>query len=448
MKKKFAAGVIIAMTIAICISACGNDKKVKTVKKVKAVQTENESEVNDKINTESKVEDVNKSFGAYDMTKRILPKVYIDCSDEPSKEQYCDASVKIIDESGQYENNEQNSAKIKIRGNSTANAHKKPYNIKFSDKQNILGMGKSKKWCLLANAFDPTMLRNALALELARKTRLQYTPASTFVELYCNGEYKGVYYMTNPVNTGKDKVDIDVKKNDYLIELETRLDDNENIIMTPVLNLRFEVEEGNMADLTYLNDFLEKFEKSISGGYKEVTKYIDWDSFVDYYVIGELLKDVDFSTSSTYFYIKDNKMYAGPVWDYDLSMGNASEIYPYYVNSDTTKDSTTEFYCNKFWYFYINQIPEFQRDVKARFAALQPVFENMTTDNELGPNRIDAYCSVYKDAFARNYTVWNVADANSGGEKTPLPSYEENVEFLRQWIQKRNEWLKEQWLVE
>lgn len=425
--RKLASKIGIAFLLVFVLSSCSMNSDSST-------QVSN-----------NQVKNIYKSVGTFDMSEQILPKVNIETKSEPGREEYVSANISVIDDTNQYEDIMDMGAMIKVRGHSTALAHKKPYNIKFSEKQNVLGMGKSKKWCLLANLFDPTMLRNSLALELAKNKELNYTSNSTFVEVYYNEEYIGLYLMTEPVSKGKDKVDIDVDNNEYLIELQPRDDISKKLIITSNLKMRFSVEEGRDDDLTYISEFLDKFEDSIAGGYDTMTEYADWDSFVDFYVINEYLKDVDFATSSTYFYIKNGKIYAGPVWDYDLSMGNVSDIYTEYLNVDSTKDSTTGFYCNKFWYYYITQIPEFQRDVRKRFNELQPYFENITTDNELGKNRIDVYTKVYKDAFEKNNKVWEIGKSYGENSMQPLPTYEENVEYLRQWLINRNEWLKSQW---
>ena len=156
--------------------------------------------------------------------------------------------------------------------------------------------------------------------------------------------------------------------------------------------------------MSYLNKFINDFEYSIAYGIESVERYADIESFVNYYVLSELVKDVDFVTSSMYFYIKDNRIYAGPVWDFDLSMGNVKiKYYPSYNNSEYDYEG---FYCQQLWFMYLMQIPEFEEKVKIRFNELQPWIENLTTDNELGTNRIDDALKRYEMGIENNYTIW------------------------------------------
>lgn len=97
---------------------------------------------------------------------------------------------------------------IKGRGNSTWDYGKKPYNIKFDKKQNLLGMGKAKGWCLLANYLDPTLMRNEIIYNLAEEIGLDYTMDSRSIDLYLNGRYNGTYQLTEKIDIGETVVNI------------------------------------------------------------------------------------------------------------------------------------------------------------------------------------------------------------------------------------------------
>lgn len=116
---------------------------------------------------------------------------------------------------------------IKVRGNTTALywVDKKSFTFKFSKKKDVLGMGKGKKWAIVANTFDPTLLRNYLAFETANELEIPYTSNHKFVELWLDGSFRGNYVLFEPVQQGEDRVDIDIKSNngmkDFLVEYET-----------------------------------------------------------------------------------------------------------------------------------------------------------------------------------------------------------------------------------
>ena len=373
-----------------------------------------------------------------------IPKVYIDTNGDTNREEYINSFVRISDSSGQYEDIYSYNAGLKVRGHTTAHGKKVPYNIRFEEKVNVLGMGNSKKWCLLANLFDPTMMRNTLALDLARNMGMEYTSKCEYVELIYNGEDQGVYLLCTPVSEGKDKVDLDISENDYLLQLQPNYTYSDKELITTNGGIILSIEEGNTDDLTYLTEFMFNFENSIGYGLEEFSKYADVDSFVDFYVFYEIVKDVDFATSSTFLYIKDNKIYAGPVWDLDLSMGNINENY--YTNYSNDGECSYEgFYCQKLWFSYLILNSEFQNKVKERFMELQPLIENLTTDNELGRNRIDDIIDKYGSDFDNNFTIWKEEKKYGANQMVPLATFEENVEYLRQWIINRNEWLRKQW---
>lgn len=97
---------------------------------------------------------------------------------------------------------------IKGRGNSTWGMPKKPYNIKLDEKADLFGMGKNKKWSLIANYADPSLLRNCLAYLAAENAGVPYTPKFTPVDVYINGEYMGAYILTTRVEVDKTRVNI------------------------------------------------------------------------------------------------------------------------------------------------------------------------------------------------------------------------------------------------
>lgn len=451
MKKRMMTGIGMAMMMVL-LAGCGtvadSDRdarlnELESERAVNATTAEPESEQKEKKPIEI-IED------AFDMSQGAIPKVYIEQSagiDEISREEYIPVTIRIVDETGQYADIETSDGKIKVRGHSTASGKKKPYNIKFASKTNVLGMGESKKWNLIANLYDPTQLRNKIVFEFARNIGMEYTSNTQFVEVYLNGEYKGLYLMTEPVEEGKDKVDIDVEKNEYLLELQPNSENSEDVTFLTYRGTYLSIKDGKDDNLTYIKNLINNFEYSFEKGYEEMSRYADLDTFVDYYVLSELFKDVDFATTSAYYYVKDGMIYAGPIWDYDLSMGNAGDYYPTYNSEGTYEDSAEGFYCQKYWFYFLTQNEEFMMRVKKRFEEMQPLIDNLTTDNELGKNRIDSLTMTYGTYLSKNAQLWNVGTEYSltGMQRLPDGTYKENVDYLRNWIIKRNEWLKSQW---
>jgi uncharacterized protein YjdB len=317
-------------------------------------------------------------------------------------------------------------------------------------------MGKYKNWVLLANAFDKTLLRNKLVFDFSEEIGLRYTPNFKVVDVWLNGIYIGNYLLGEPIEVNKDRVNIDTSKNDYLLELEaSRFEGDVTYLTTEKYKMRFALNEPeilNEAQMDYLNNFFKDMESAISSGdYELYSKYIDIESFVDFYIVEEYFKNVDVSFSSTRFYIKNDKLYAGPVWDFDLSAGNANNNNPDYLtynNVDSTGNSYEGLWADEIvWYKVLFRDNYFFNKVKNRYAELQGSIVNLYENNEKGKNKIDALLEENTVSFYNNYTEagWDVSVPTNVLERYPDSTYEENVEFLRQWLKNRNEWLLSYW---
>ncbi len=348
-------------------------------------------------------------------------------------------------------------SKIKIRGNSTSSGDKKPYNIKFSKKTDLFGFGENTRWSLLANCYDKTLIRNQAVYDFAERIGLKCTPSHRVADVYLNGELLGSYLVVDSIDAAEDRIDIDNEGNEFCIEyvIPTRNDEGKYYTQSPVYGYRFAVhepEEPTDEQKAWLDDYLKKAENALDGkDYKTVEKYFDIDSMVDFYIVNELFKNVDIAIGSTYFYIKDDKIYGGPVWDFDLSAGNCSyDYFNYYeynnINGEGngSGNSWEGIYCDKLWFDALMDYPEFAKAVKERYIELSEVIENIYKDNSLGKNYIDIITEHYNDSFIRNYKEagWKLHRPYCDFERQdPNPTYKANVEFLREWLEKRHNWL-------
>ena len=333
---------------------------------------------------------------------------------------------------------------IKVRGNSTALVSKKAYNIKFQKKQNLYGMGSGKKWALLANAFDPTLLRNTIALDLAQYMGLEFTSNSIMTELWLDGSLRGCYQLTEPVQEGKDRVNIDVESNegkkDFLVEYEkTRYEEGETYIK--INDLRFTVKEPEDPDenqTAYISETMTGIYDTIkAGNEEEIENIIDINSFVKYYILNEYLKTCDFDFSSTYFYFKNGKLYAGPPWDYDLSLGNENKDYA--SNHANANNPENLFVNTKLFYKYLCRYSWFNEKTRIEFANTHKYLQSIYEEN----GEIDTLCSNYELLFSRNFKEagWKVSSYLINVMMRPLPTYEENLDFLKDWCRTRHDWL-------
>lgn len=262
---------------------------------------------------------------------------------------------------------------IKGRGNSTWKQDKKGYNIKLDQKADLLGLGKSKKWCLLANRTENSMIRNQISFELGKDLGVPFNLSSAQMNFYVNGEYQGIYLLTEKVEIGSNRIDIyslndateEVNTKDleeyplagaqksmqwntikyaeipndpaditggYLLELEKiyRYPDEASGFITKrgqAVVIK-EPEYASKKQVEYISSYYQEFEDALysesgrnSRG-KHYSEYIDVESLAAMYIMLEFSANFDGCSSSFYLW-KDSggKLTAGPTWDYDFGFG-------------------------------------------------------------------------------------------------------------------------------
>ena len=340
-------------------------------------------------------------------------------------------------------------AAARVRGNSTSTAQKKAYNIKLSESADLFGMGSASKWALLANAYDKTLLRNKLAYDFAGELGLEGSPKSCFVDLYLNGKYLGCYQLTQTIEMSRSCVDLHPSKDEFILEIQPREGYSCPVFLyTPRYNLRFGLDGVDILSdeqRESLTDFLLQAETALSSGEEaQIRKYFDIDSFLDANIVHEVFKNIDVASSSTRFYIKDGVIFAGPVWDFDLSCGNTSDkYYKQHNEGDYTLASPERWFARCLWWKPLFNCGWFEQAFADRYRELQPLIVNLYEDNELGISRIDRICASAGECIAANFEEagWSISKRHGVFEREPDSSYAENLEFLREWLRQRNQWI-------
>ena len=228
-------------------------------------------------------------------------------------------------------------SQIRGRGNTTWNYPKKPYAIKLDSKEEVLGMPKHKRWVLLANYVDKTCIRNSIAFEIARRSSgLDWTPRGMHVDVVLNGVFMGNYYLCEQIKGDKNRVDItemepaditpETITGGYLLEIDKNFDEV-NKFHSPVRNMPFMIKEPDEETLTteqfaYIQNHVTEIENALYGAGSTTEgylKYIDLDSFIDYWLVYELTSTGEPTHPKSVYMWKDRggKMHAGPVWDFD-----------------------------------------------------------------------------------------------------------------------------------
>ena len=299
------------------------------------------------------------------------------------KEAKIDAKVAINGTDGGEYDLAYTDIQMKTRGNTTFWPDKKPYQIKFDKKQDLFGMGKAKKWILLANYYDGTSVRTKVFFDLADEIGLEYSGKSTFVDLYIDGDYRGVYQLTEKIEVGSSRVDL---KDDYgvILEMEAndRLDTANDIYFVTYESEKFFVFKDYVFDLEdtstpekaakagdimwFTEEYIDALEDAMYARYPDwdtISSMIDVDSFALYYLLNEYGEQVDCMLSSTYFYIDgpDDVLHCGPVWDFDRVCGFNDPIPK---NTDFVKNMNDNTDGRRAeWYKELFRNPEFVRRV-------------------------------------------------------------------------------------
>ena len=387
-----------------------------------------------------------------------MAEIKITCDEAPGEE-YIDAKVMAsLVEDDREKSILGSQAEIKLRGNSSKEAVKKAYNVKFEEELSFLGMDPGKKWCLISDPFDKSLLRPALGFAYAKAIGLEGTPEACLAKVYLNEEYMGVYTVTEPVECGAGRVEIDPENGDFLLERNYDRVEEDKAYIESYEGFRFEInepEEPNEEVLRQCGLLLQEAEEAIvSGEHGKYSKKIDVDSFVDFYIFNELIKDIDFGEYSTRYYFKDGVMYAGPPWDLDLTMGNVSvekdedKYAIYFTGTIEETPDTDDFYDSAEgkwaeygdYYYWLCMDPWFMEKVSKRWSEIRDITENIVLDNQLGTNLIDRYMSAYSSELEEDFDMYR-GQLHVSEWQTPADTYKENVEMLRQWLVKRIEYL-------
>ena len=220
---------------------------------------------------------------------------------------------------------------IKGHGNSTWAEDKKPFQIKFSTKTSLFGFKKAKKYLLLANNFDASNLKNAVALELENMLNQNFSLSGEYVDLYINGDYQGLYFLTEKIELGKNRIQLS-SQSAILVEHEGLHSHLEDYCYETTDSACLVVKDINDPALESdaMASFLQKYSElesaAKSSDYAKIQELIDVDSFAKYYLLSDFTLNPDAYMSSYFFYQNgpEDKIHLGPGWDFDLSFSTGA----------------------------------------------------------------------------------------------------------------------------
>lgn len=386
--------------------------------------------------------------------KTNLPTVYLETFDGTSinsKTVYKYCRLIYVDEQDSvcvYD-----SVSVRGRGNSTWNMSKKPYRIKFLNKEKFLGKGyaKAKSWNLMANAGDKTMIRNAVTSSMGEFLGLKFNPAYKFVDLVLNGTYNGTYQISDQVEVRAHRVNIaeqDYPLNEqsditggYLMEVDGFHDGNcfSTSRYGVYIRLHYPDEDEVVSEQnSYIRNYIRDFETVLSSpdfadprkGYRH---WVDSVSLANWFIATEVSANID-GYYSTYFYkdAQDSLLYWGPLWDYDIAYDN-----DYRIPGTATKLMTNDGYGDtKKWLNRMWEDPWFCRLIAKRYqeaekAGLQAsMFET-----------IDSLSELLQQSQELNYQKWGIS-RRMYHENVLYSSYDQYVEDVKSFITNHTDYLR------
>lgn len=335
---------------------------------------------------------------------------------------------------------------IRGRGNSTWHEFdKKPYRIKLENRQNLFQMGADKDWALLSNPADYSLLRNEIALELGRIFELPYTSGCQWVQLFYNGDYEGLYLLCEVVETGINRVNIeqpfDAEAVDisFFLELGGELEgfafesvekatDNWGEYMScQVVYPKQDIITQHQYE--YIYAYMQMVNEAIlSKDWEELTELVDIESFADWYLVNQLMQNWDMGWSMFAYKPQGDKLYLGPIWDFDQSCGvsaGSKSYQEWYLDTDSQNA----------WFHALMEIEEFQELISQRWQEKLPQVQTYLQEIKKKPVQYEA------DILA-NFERWPVIGTSPwriNEEIGSLATYQENADFLFQWLDNRVE---------
>ncbi len=375
-----------------------------------------------------------------------------------------------------------------VRGNSSASKAKKPYKLKFEDKQKPFGMAKDKTWILLANYGDWTLIRSMVAWDLGMMLDgLKWTPDSTFAEVFVNGKYVGSYQMVQSIKIDNNRVDVD-DETGQVIEFDPHYKEDGVPGMSGKTGVKYawkdpdefkflDEEDGGGADpegltsekIAAMKQKIRNFEDVLYGGdgkrdwskenYSTLapeddwTTYLDMDSAVDYYLAREFTKDNDADMYRSNFFYTNNvdpdspdQFFMGPIWDFDRSAGakpaggstSITEPTGWWMRGNGSQNHDT----NKIhWYTRIAKDPRFLTALHDRWAEKKQHFAAVGPDGvtaAVGALGGDGDYARGKQVAANDRSVWK---SYGGRYAAKTSSYTGELNWVRTWYSDRYTWM-------
>lgn len=353
---------------------------------------------------------------------------------------------------------EDNKAQMKGRGNGSWTFPKKPFQIKFDKKQRPLdAKAKAKKWTLINNYGDRSLMRNMIAFEMSRLAGMEYTPYCAFVDVIYNGEYMGCYQLCDQVEAKEDRVEItemspedidgEALSGGYFIEIDGYAQYEESWF-TSNRGVRVTIKSPDEDEIVpeqsdYISGWFNMMEAAVfapdymneTEGYR---RYLDLDSFLRYFIVSELDGNTD-AFWSVYMRKErgDDRFYVGPIWDIDLGFQNTGEPYP--VNDMTdflyTSPGATVIRGMK---GFVDRIIKDDVLAKSQMAEIwSDLRKNCNYNYDYFESKIDAWAEYLEESQRLNFIRWPILNLSVQKDQKIFGSYEGEIDNIKSYLKDR-----------
>lgn len=335
--------------------------------------------------------------------------------------------------------------KIRIRGNSSKDLEKHAFQINLDKKEKILDMpAKAKKWVLLANHMDKSLIRNLVAFKISSLLGQKYSPACKSIDLIVDGDFEGNYIICDKIEKGKGRVELDSMDETYneypnitggyLMEIDG-FADQEPYHFTSKKGVKVTIKYPDTTNQqnSYLKNWFDSIEENIYNN--QNVDNVDLETFSQFFILNEFCADID-SVWSSYYITKqrnDDKMHFGPAWDFDLSLDNDNRLYPtnskgkwifnFGLSSGTFRQFISKLVsCPK----SLNYVQQKWLDVTTNSFTKENVF-----------NFIEEQIKYIDESQKLNFKRWDVLNKILQYEAVARGSYEEEIKHLKEFIEER-----------
>ena len=355
---------------------------------------------------------------------------------------------------------EYTNVRVKGRGNSSWKMPRRSYQIKLHKRDSVLGMPPAKKWLLISNYADASMMRNKLMYDLAGQM-MDFAPQSEFADLWIDGDYRGVYLVCQRIATGKTSLNLKSEQG-ILAEIDTFYwHDADSYFKSNYSPAVFTLKDSPADDMekedslarksfSDFEDYVRRFEDLLYAeekDWEQISSMMDVESFLSFYLLEEFSENPDSCRTSLYLYQDgpDDVLHMGPVWDFDKALGYAQKGK---YGGDPERDYVsniqeymgTENDCT--WYTELMKIPEFQD-------AVQEYYQTTARDVFLSSGQL---IEDYRHRIAKSaeYTesIWPVAEIaeNCGHDPVQFFCWNDAVDYLKNWTKKRIQYFDQKWM--